>query len=183
MTTGPEPQPRAIILVGFMGAGKTSVGLALSHVLEWRFQDLDLRIEARERRSIPEIFQQSGEAAFRRAEHAALAELLAEMSSSAIVAALGGGTFVQPDNLALVARTAIPAIFLDAPVKELWSRCQKGDNSRPLMKSENQFRQLYEARRPLYMEAGLHVDTSGKDVDTIAAEIASRLGLRWGAEE
>jgi shikimate kinase len=170
------PPPRALILVGFMGAGKTSVGLTLSHQLGWRFQDLDARIEARERLSITELFRE-GEATFRRAEQAALAELLTEMSSSPTVAALGGGTFVQPDNLALIEQLSVPTVFLDAPVKELWSRCQSGDNSRPLMKSQNQFRQLYEARRALYMKAGLHVDTSGKDVNTIASAIASRLGL------
>lgn len=168
---------RAVILVGFMGAGKTSVGLNLSHRLGWRFQDLDSRIETRERLSIPEIFRE-GESLFRRAEQAALAELLSEMSSSPTVAALGGGTFVQPDNLALITSTSIPTVFLDASVKELWSRCQSGDNSRPLMKSPNQFRQLYEARRPHYMKAELLVDTSGKDIDNIADEIAARLGLR-----
>lgn len=173
---------RAVILVGFMGAGKTSVGLTLSHLLGWRFQDLDSRIETRERRSIPEIFRE-GEVVFRRAEQAALAELLAEMSSLPTVAALGGGTFVQPDNIVLIASTPIPTVFLDAPVKELWSRCQSGDNSRPLMKSQNQFRQLYEARRPLYMKAGHHVNTSGKDIESIADEIAVRLGLRPEPEE
>ena len=167
---------RAVILVGFMGAGKTSVGLSLSHRLGWRFQDLDSRIEIRERHSIPEIFRE-GEAVFRRAEQAALAELLAEMASSPTVAALGGGTFVQPENLALISSTSIPTVFLDAPVKELWSRCQSGDNSRPLMKSQNQFRQLYEARRAHYMKAGLIVDTSAKDIESIADEITARLGL------
>jgi shikimate kinase len=168
---------RGLILVGFMGAGKTSVGLTLSHRLGWRFQDLDSRIEARERQTISEIFRE-GEATFRLAEQAALAELLVEMSSSPTVAALGGGTFVQPHNLALVVSSSLPTVFLDAPVKELWSRCQSGGNSRPLMKSENQFRQLYEARRPHYMKAGLLVDTSSKDTESIADEIAARLGLR-----
>src|SRR5205807_857859 len=70
---------RAIFLVGFMGAGKTSVGRALSRKLGWRFEDLDDRIHAREGRTIPEIFQQSGEAEFRRSELAALRDLLADM--------------------------------------------------------------------------------------------------------
>lgn len=174
---------RALILVGFMGAGKTSVGLTLSHLLGWRFQDLDARIEVRERRTIPEIFQESGETEFRRAEREALIELLQEMMSVPTVAALGGGTFVQNDNLTLVARSKVPAIFLDAPVQELWQRCQQGDTSRPLMKSQNQFRQLYEARRTLYMKAAVHVDTSGKDINTIAGEIARQLSLICGPKE
>ena len=69
---------RAIFLVGFMGAGKTSVGRALGERLGWHFEDLDDRIRAREARSIPEIFEQSGEAGFRQSELAALRELLAE---------------------------------------------------------------------------------------------------------
>jgi shikimate kinase len=169
--------PRGVVLVGFMGAGKTSVGLSLSQRLGWHFQDLDSRIESRERRSIPEIFHELGEAAFRRAEQSALQELLSEMGVTPMVAALGGGTFVQADNFALIARAGVASVFLDAPVKELWLRCQSGDNSRPLRKDQNQFRQLYEARRPLYMKAGLCVDTSGKDVETVAREIAARLAL------
>ena len=73
---GREKPVRAVFLVGFMGAGKTSVGRALSRRLGWRFEDLDDRIQAREGRSVSEIFQQSGEAGFRQAERAALAELL-----------------------------------------------------------------------------------------------------------
>src|SRR6516225_5616417 len=75
---GPNAPVRALVLVGFMGAGKTSVGQALSAQLGWRFEDLDDRVEAREGRTVPEIFRDSGEAEFRRAEHAALRELLAE---------------------------------------------------------------------------------------------------------
>ena len=68
---------RAVALVGFMGAGKSSVGRALSEQLGWMFEDLDERIERRERRKVAEIFRESGEAGFRKAEHAALRELLA----------------------------------------------------------------------------------------------------------
>jgi len=72
-----EARVRAVILVGFMGAGKTSVGRALGGRLGWRFQDLDERVQAREGRSVADIFRESGETEFRRAEHAALRELLA----------------------------------------------------------------------------------------------------------
>src|SRR2546428_2697763 len=89
---------RTVFLVGFMGAGKSSVGRALSLQLGWPFEDLDERIQAREGRTIEQIFQQSGEAEFRRAEHAALRELIADLGSSPRVVALGGGTFVQTGN-------------------------------------------------------------------------------------
>ena len=82
---------RAVVLVGFMGAGKSSVGTALSRRLGWPFEDLDERIQAREQRSIEQIFRQSGEAAFRKLEHESLRLLVGELNPSARVIALGGG--------------------------------------------------------------------------------------------
>src|SRR6202051_3487646 len=70
---------RAVFLVGFMGAGKSSVGRVLAQRLNWIFEDLDDRIEAREGRTVAEIFRDSGESEFRRAEHAALEQVLAEL--------------------------------------------------------------------------------------------------------
>src|SRR5512135_1713202 len=94
------PHPlRAIVLVGFMGAGKTTVGQELARLLGWRFVDLDDRITARAGRSIARIFAESGEAAFRAAESRALAEFVGELAGAApCVLALGGGAFVQPAN-------------------------------------------------------------------------------------
>ncbi|PYX66736.1 MAG: hypothetical protein DMG74_02980 [Acidobacteria bacterium] len=94
---------RAVFLVGFMGSGKSSVGRALSRRLNWRFEDLDERVQARENRAIADIFRDSGELVFRQAEHAALLELLAEVKASTpVVAALGGGAFIQPENAELL---------------------------------------------------------------------------------
>ena len=70
------PRPDAVFLVGFMGAGKSSVGAALGRRLNWIFEDLDDRIERRERRTVAEIFRESGEPAFRRAERSALQDVL-----------------------------------------------------------------------------------------------------------
>lgn len=175
--------PRAVLLVGFMGSGKSSVGLALSQRLGWRFEDLDARIEARERRTIAEIFGDSGEAAFRQAEREELKALLEEIPHSPMVAALGGGAFAQAENAALLERSGVPVVFLDAPVEELWQRCHRSQQERPLRQNENQFRQLYEARRRFYMKAGTRVDTSGRDVDSIAAELASQLGFDHESKE
>jgi shikimate kinase len=166
-----------VFLVGFMGAGKSTVGRALSRRLGWRFEDLDEHVQAREGRSIDTIFRESGEAEFRRAERAALSELLAAPSSLPMVVALGGGAFAQKETAALVASTGGPTVFLDAPVEELWRRCQAEEDPRPLRRDREQFRQLYEARRPGYLQANLHIQTTGKDIETVAAELASRLGL------
>src|ERR1700687_2603621 len=89
---------RAVVLVGFMGAGKSSVGAALSRHLGWPFEDLDERIQTRAQRSIEQIFRQSGEAEFRRMEHQALRSLVGELGRSARIVALGGGGFAQTNN-------------------------------------------------------------------------------------
>lgn len=168
---------RAVVLVGFMGAGKTSVGRALSRRLGLPFEDLDDRIELREGKTIEQIFRESGEAEFRRVEAAALRELLAEISSSVRVVALGGGAFVQPINAALIAKAKVHSVFLDAPVEELMRRCEEGPSLRPLRQDLKRFKELYDKRRRSYMKATIRIETSGKDVDRIAAEVACSLGL------
>jgi len=168
---------RTVILVGFMGAGKTSVGRALSQRLGWPFEDLDDRIQRREGKSIEQIFRESGEAEFRRAETEALRELLGELGSSFRVVALGGGAFVQPANVALLEEAEVDSVFLDAPVDELLRRCEAEAKERPLRQSPEQFCELYEKRRRSYMKAAIRIETSGKDVDTVAAEVACSLGL------
>ena len=173
----------ALFLVGFMGAGKTSVGRALAQRLNWVFEDLDERIESRERRSVLEIFRDSGEEEFRRAEHAALQDVLAELRRGAVkVVALGGGAFVQEKNAALLRTSGVPTVFLDAPVEELWQRCCKQADEagivRPLLRSLDEFGQLYEMRRRSYLQASLKVPAGNRSLDEIASEIAEKLGLR-----
>jgi len=160
-----------------MGSGKTSVGWALSRRLGWGFEDLDQTIERREGRSIAEIFRKSGEGEFRRAEEAALRSVLQRLASGAAVIALGGGTFVQPQNSALLAGSGGRTVFLDAGIDELWRRCQE-TSERPLGSDEQHFRHLYATRRPAYMKASVRVDTGGKDPESVAAEIVEVLGLK-----
>jgi shikimate kinase len=181
-----EAPVRAVFLVGFMGAGKTSVGRALSRHLGWRFEDLDDRIQARERRTVPEIFQYAGEAGFRQAERAALRELLAEIDAGPPrVAALGGGAYVQEEIASLLAESGAVTIFLDAPADELWRRCGSDVVERPLRREESEFRRLYDARRPRYLQASLKVDTGGKAIEQIVREIVGglRLDHRGSGEE
>ena len=180
--TTPSTSANSVVLVGFMGAGKSSVGRLLGQQLNWSFEDLDDRIATREGRTVAEIFRDSGEAAFRRAEHAALQHALRELQSGAArIIALGGGAFAQKENAALLKRSGAPTVFLDAPVEELWQRCciQQGEvgTERPLLRSLEQFRQLYQTRRPSYSKASLKVATGSRPVEAIAAEIAEALGL------
>lgn len=167
-----------------MGAGKTSVGEALAARLGWRFIDLDQRIEARTQKRIADIFASSGEAGFRRAETDELRQVVAELETAGgIVVALGGGAFVQPGNAGLLAECGARCVFLDAPVQELWRRAQAAQNERPLAFSENHFRQLYAARRERYMEADCCVQTAGRTVAQVAADIAATLQLGTGKGE
>ena len=171
----------AVFLVGFMGAGKTSVGRALAERLHWRFQDLDDRIIEREGRSVAEIFRDSGERAFREAEHAALRQVIEELrNGTGRAVALGGGAFAQKRNAELLRGSHV--VFLDAPAEELWFRCSRQaaetGAERPLLKSMNQFRKLYESRRKAYLQAAVTIQTGGREVQAIAAEIAETFGLK-----
>ena len=174
--------PDAIFLVGFMGAGKTSVGRALARRLNWLFEDLDDRIERREGQAIAEIFRQAGEAEFRRAEHSALAHLLQELrGAGGRIIALGGGAFVQRQNALLLEAAGVQTVFLDAPVEELWQRCLQqcaaSGTKRPLLRSPEQFRKLYNARRKIYSQALTRIQTANRTVDAIAAQIVENFGL------
>jgi len=166
-----------------MGAGKSVVGRALGQRLNWDFEDLDDRIEAREGRTVAEIFRDAGESEFRRAEHAALEDALRERrGGGARIVALGGGAFVQHENAALLKASGVPTVFLDAPVEELWERCctqaAESGAERPLLRSMEQFRKLYETRRRSYAKASLKIQTGSRPVETIAAEIAEKLNLK-----
>ncbi|MFZ0956128.1 MAG: shikimate kinase [Candidatus Sulfotelmatobacter sp.] len=173
----------AIFLVGFMGAGKSTVGQALGRRLDWVFEDLDQRIERRENRSVAEIFRDSGEEVFRQAERAALREVLDELRTGVPrVVALGGGAFAKKENAALLKAFRVPTIFLDGPVEELWRRCStqadEAGTQRPLLRSWEQFSELYEARRRSYSKALLKIQTGSRPVKTIVDEIAEALGFR-----
>lgn len=165
---------RAIFLVGFMGSGKSSVGQELARRLRWDFLDLDARIEARERRTIPEIFRDRGEPGFRLVETAALCELTESLERDTVVA-LGGGAFAQERNRTLLCHW--PTVFLEAPIDELWRRSSEEKDIRPLRKDREQFAGLYEERLPSYRQAAVAVETAGKDLVSICTEIESALQL------
>jgi shikimate kinase len=172
-----------VFLVGFMGAGKSTVGRALGRQLNWLFEDLDDRIERAEKRRVAEIFRDSGEPDFRRAEHAALRQVLEEHKGGvARVVALGGGAFVQKENAKLLQSAGVPTVFLEAPVDELWQRCrseaEKNGTQRPLLSAFDEFRKLYRVRRKNYAKAMVRVETGDREIDAVTAEIVRRLGLK-----
>jgi shikimate kinase len=173
----PRRVPVALSLVGFMGAGKTTVGQALAAKLGWRFMDLDEVIQSRERRTVAEIFEQSGENAFRNLERQLLREIIATPTLAGTVLSLGGGAFIDNTNQSLLRENEVPAVFLDAPAEELFRRCQRPGVDRPLLSDLGGFSELYERRRPAYLNAALRVQTAGREIASIVDEIITRLGL------
>jgi len=171
------PALLAVALVGFMGAGKTTVGRALAARLGWRFDDLDDLIEAREGRSVEQIFRRQGEPAFRDLERRVVRETLTTTGSAPRVLALGGGAFLEEQVRETLREAEIPAVFLDASVGELFSRSEESEVVRPLRRDLEQFRRLYEERRAAYMEAGLRIETGGLVVAAVVEEIISGLNL------
>jgi shikimate kinase len=164
------------VLIGFMGAGKTTVGRALATRLRCQFQDLDDLIEQREGQSVAQIFSSAGEARFRQAESAALRDLLQESASrSDLVLALGGGAFVQAGNRSLLEQSGAITVLLEAPLEELRRRCQAERKVRPLAQQEARFAELFASRRADYDLARFHVQTQGKPVEQVAAEVAQLL--------
>jgi shikimate kinase len=162
-----------------MGAGKSSAGKMLARRLRWTFQDLDQVIERRAGQSVAAIFAVQGEIEFRKMETAALQEVLSQPLEAArgVIVALGGGAFVQPENRAALERAGAITILLEAPLEELRRRCARDDagETRPLARDAQKFAELLAQRRRDYARARLRVDTMGKSVEQVAAEIESIL--------
>lgn len=163
---------RAVFLVGFMASGKSRVGRELARRWKWDFVDLDAQVEAREQRTVAEIFRAKGEPGFRVAESNALLDLTGPLCGNSVIA-LGGGAFVQERNREMLRHW--PSVFLEAPAHELWQRSLSDDVERPLRKDPEQFARLYAERLPFYRQASVTVVTSDKDLDSICTEIERSL--------
>ena len=160
---------KLIYLLGFMGSGKTTVGELLARELGWRFIDLDAVIEAGQRATIKQIFEQAGEPFFRQLERAVLTEV---SKTEAAVIALGGGTFAQEPNLELIRESGGATIWLDCSLQELRRRCEGIDN-RPLFREPESFAQLLDQRLPYYQKAQYRVSTEGREPKEVVEQILS----------
>ena len=160
-----------IYLVGFMGAGKTTVAKALAKRLDWRAVDVDELIEARERASVAEIFARRGETYFRAVEREVLADQLGQPH---LVVATGGGTFADPQNRAAIQRDGV-SIWLDVPLERLIDRVP-ADGRRPLAADRMGFERLYHQRRAAYEQAHLRLDAGRAGVDALVEQLVDWLG-------
>lgn len=170
MTTAPIPIRRLVLLLGFMGCGKTTVGRLLARRLGWAFVDLDEEIERRQGRTIRQIFEEKGEPYFRGAESALLEELLQRGQQESLVVALGGGTAAQPGSFELLRAQGGITVWLDCPLEELRRRCQ-GMTQRPLFKDAASFRALFEQRLPFYRQSDFQVAADRPDPEAVVEDI------------
>ena len=157
-----------IYLVGFMGVGKTTVGLELAEKLHYSFYDSDQTVVEQTGKSIAELFDEMGEAGFRELEQKALQSLPTEKC----IIATGGGIILKDENRKYMKETG-HVIWLDASPAEISKRLE-ADSSRPLLsKNKNeQIERLYASRADLYKQAAdFHIETEGKTVTEIINEI------------
>ena len=163
---------KRLVLTGFMGAGKSTIGRLLAARLNWNFLDLDTHLEQRTGSAIPQLFRDHGEARFRRLESTALVSAL---SFSNTVLALGGGTPEDLTNRLLLEQTpGTFAIFLDAPFPTLFDRCMLQDIARPVLEDPAAAQLRFDRRHPLYSRLSrLTIDTADLTPDqTVEAILA-----------
>jgi shikimate kinase len=163
-------QTPGIYVVGFMGAGKSTVGRHLAHRVGWSFFDTDAEIEAAEKTAIAGIFAARGEAEFRRMETAVLAQHVRwiERGRPAVLA-LGGGAFSQPENRQLLEYNGV-TVWLDCPFETVQRRVNQATH-RPLARDPEAFAALFCARRDHYRLADVHVSISSDDPEIAVAAI------------
>jgi shikimate kinase len=164
--------PDKIYLVGFMAAGKTTVARALAARLGWRAEDIDALIEARERRTVAEIFARSGEPYFRALERDILRMLLPLRH---VVVATGGGTFMDPENRSAINLDGV-SVWLDVPLEEVIARLP-ADGRRPLAADRTQMERLFALRQAGYANARVRVDARGVHPEAIAERIMEAFSL------
>ncbi len=173
---------RRIVLTGFMGAGKSTLGRALAERLGWAFLDLDHHLEQRAQATIPELFTRHGEPHFRRLESSALASALAATST---VIALGGGTpEVHTNRLLLEQTPGTIILFLDAPFPVLFDRCmiqalQSTTTQRPVLSDPAAAQARFLTRQPIYRRLATHTQqtadlTPAATVDALLAALTLR---------
>jgi shikimate kinase len=156
-----------------MGCGKTSVGWRLARKLGWKFIDLDEEIERDECRSVADIFRDDGETRFRQIERDCLKRLSSSPSTEKSVMALGGGTFLDPENRAVAETTGL-TVWLKVSFSTVAGRV-KIDGTRPKFSSKEQAESLYQSREPYYALAKLHVSTDEGTPEAVADEIAGAI--------
>ncbi|HEY6343713.1 MAG TPA: shikimate kinase [Bryobacteraceae bacterium] len=159
-----------IFLVGFMGCGKSTVGLSLAHELGWHFLDLDEEIERAEGSTIVEIFDTRGEEEFRRLESAVLTRCVRTVQHGRPhIVSLGGGAFLSDENFRLVSENGV-SIWLDCPLPTIEKRLASSVR-RPLARDPERLRELFHSRREGYARAEHRIEIASDDADAAVGQI------------
>jgi len=165
----------SIALIGFMGAGKTAVGQALAEKLNKKFVEMDALIEQKAGKSIPEVFQQDGEIAFRELEIEVTKE--AAQGKNQVIAC-GGGVVLNKINIDRL-RNESTVVYLTASPKVILKRISTGGGERPLLKTSNQaltIQELLTFRKPFYERAAdIKINTSKLDIDAVVNQIIMKI--------
>ena len=169
--TAAPAKPELFVLMGFMGAGKSTVGRLLATRLQWKFIDVDAYIETQEQATIAELFERHGENAFRGIESKAIRRLSSERD---VVLALGGGAVETAETRQVLEQLqAACLVFLDAPLEIMLERCrqQPGAAIRPLLQQQALLEARLTRRLPHYRNSHLIIATEGLTPDQVVDRI------------
>ena len=161
---------KSIILVGMMGAGKTTVGRALAREIGVPFYDSDVEIETRSSMKIEDIFEKFGEDYFRQKECEVIRNLL---DGQTCVLSTGGGAFIQEATRNVILQHGI-SVFLNADLETLYERVSRRKRPMPLLQGAEpyqKFCQLLELRNPVYAKADFKVDSVGEDLSDVVESV------------
>ena len=164
---------RNIFLIGMMGSGKSQTGPDLAKLINYAFVDTDDVIEKASKQSITSIFEKEGEAVFRDLEKQVLKEISQHHS---LVIATGGGLVTLPENWGILHQGIV--IWLDLDLKRSINRLENDQKKRPLLtenKLSKTFSQIYETRKPIYLESDLRIEVEDQSPYEVATMIAKRL--------
>lgn len=169
--TAPHTLKRHVFLIGFMGAGKSTVARKLARSIGLSSVDMDIYLERREGKAIKDIFAESGEEAFRAIETDVLKELIGK---EPLIISCGGGVITKPENRALLHENGF-VVNLNVDVEEAASRISN-KSTRPLFQDLEAAKALSEKRKPLYEEAAhVTIDTAHKSIGAITYQVRSTL--------
>lgn len=163
-----------IVIIGFMGCGKTAVAHALARRLNLPMVDLDRMIANQYGRTAAQLIREDGEPAFRAVETKALHQLL-ETGEQGVIA-LGGGAWITEINRKLIDQYGCVSVWLDTPFDLCWQRIEASEEDRPLGRTREQAEQLYRTRQPIYQQATIRAQIqAGETLDNIAARLETLL--------
>ena len=164
---------RNIFLIGMMGSGKSKTGPDLAKIINYAFVDIDDVIEKASKQSISEIFENDGETVFRDLEKQVLKEISQHHS---LVIATGGGLVTLPENWGILHQGIV--IWLDLDLQRSIKRIESDTKKRPLLDQEDisqTFHQIYESRKPMYLESDLRIEVEDQSSFEVASMIAATL--------